>query len=402
MSYSYPDSIKRRSRFLLITLLALPLLSACVDDDETEVVIIEPGPVYSGEAIIATVASDFSSGATSVASVDKPRTIVNDISPTISDITVTTDGNNIYRLERFMADNVTKFSVQKPGEVIWQYSTLDAGEDGSSNPHDFVVASDSKAYILRYGKAKAWVVNPSATTADGFKTGEIDLSAYDPDGVPQMDKGIIVNGKLFIAMQALDPSWAPGQAYVAVIDIATDTEIDTEKSTINNGIPLPITSPEKLHYSADTGLIYIQGAGRLGFPAWDIDAEYDGGIISLDPESYEIEMIVDDGDSQSAPYGNIADMAIVSATKGYFVGYDGWQDNTLYSFNPTTGDVNPTAVANIFAKDIADIEVDRLGMLWVASRGDFGVIIVEPATDLSEEQILSTGALVPDTIVFTQ
>ncbi len=390
-----PNNIKRCFVITATTLLMLPLLNGCVDDDSvvtTPVELPEPGPV----AVIATVASDFSSGATTVVTVDQPRTVVNDISPTISDITVTTDGQNIYRLERFMADNITKFSVENPGDAIWQYSTLDDGEDGSSNPHDFILASENKGYILRYGKANAWIVNPAATTAADFKTGEIDLGVYDADGVPNMTKGIIVNGKLFIAMQALDATWAPGQAYVAVIDIATDTEIDTGKSEIN-GIPLPITNPEKMHYSADTGLIYIQGAGKF----WGV-AEYDGGIITLDPETYEIQMIVDDGDAQSAPYGNITEMAIVSATKGYFVGYQGWGDNTLYSFNPTTGDVNPTAVAGIFAKNIADIEVGPLGQLWVASQSDFGVIIVDPATDTSEEQIISTGALTPNTIIFTQ
>ena len=30
-------------------------------------------------------------------------------------------------------------------------------------------------------------------------------------------------------------------------------------------------------------------------------------------------------------------MLIASPTKGYFVGYDGWGDNTLYPFNPATG-----------------------------------------------------------------
>ncbi len=399
MSSKYSKNILQRFSIVLLALTVLPLLNGCQHDEDI-VETVDPLPSSSGHAIISTVASDFSSGATSVVTVDQPRTVVNDISPTISDITVTTDGKNIYRIERFNADNITKFSLENPGVAIWQYSTLDSGEVGSSNPHDFVVASDSKAYILRYGKAKAWVVNPGATTAADFKTGEIDLGAYDGDGVPNMDKGIIVDGKLFISMQALDSSWAPQQAYVAVIDIATDTEIATGKSVIN-GIPLPVTSPEKMHYSAATGKIYIQGSGRLGFPPFTA-AEYNGGIITLDPNTYEINMIVDDGDTSSHPYGNIADLAIVSATKGYFVGYNGWSDNTLYSFNPTTGDVNPTAVANIFAKNIADIEVDALGKLWVASQSDFGVIVVDPVTDISEDQIISTGGLVPDTIVFTQ
>ena len=39
------------------------------------------------------------------------------------------------------------------------------------------------------------------------------------------------------------------------------------------------------------------------------------------------------------PYGNIYGMIIVNATKGYFVGYAGWGNTTLYSFNPSNGTV---------------------------------------------------------------
>jgi len=391
------------SKRLCLALLMLPLLNGCIEDDDPKIT-IDPPPSDAGHAIIATVASDFSSGATSVATVDKPRVIVNAISPTISDITVTTDGKNIYRIERFMADNIAKFSVTNPDVAIWQYSTLDDGEAGSSNPHDFVVASDTKGYILRYGKAKAWVVNPSASSAEEFKTGEIDLAVYDADGIPNMTKGIIVNGKLFIAMQALDEFWAPGLAHIAVIDVATNTEIDTGISVnpLINGIPIPIKGPEDMLYSVETGKIYIQGSGQLGFGV--NDGVYDGGIITLDPDTYELEMIVDDGpsDSVTPPYGNITELAIVSPTKGYFVGYNSWGDNTLYSFNPTTKEVTSTAVADIYAKNIGDIEVDSLGLLWVSSKSDFGVIVIDPATDTREDQIISTGSLTPGKIVFTQ
>ena len=130
-------------------------------------------------------------------------------------------GKYFYRIERYQADNVTKFDVAAPGTVIWQYSTLDDGETVSSNPYDLVFASETKAYLLRWGRSTAWIVNPSATTQADFKIGELDLSAYADyaDGVPGMAAGLILDGKLFIIMQNIDQSgdYTPGTPYVAVL-----------------------------------------------------------------------------------------------------------------------------------------------------------------------------------------
>ena len=341
----------------------------------------------------------------SIIGLTKPRSVSNDVLPTISDITVTADGDDFYRIERFNADNVTKFNLSSPATPLWQYSTMDAGAAGSSNPHSIVVASDDKAYILRHGSKSVWIVNPSATDEANFKMGEIDLSAYDAaDGIPNMSQGIIIGNKLFITTSALDASWIPQQAHLVVIDINTDTEIDTELSAepAIKAIPLPIRGPGQLDYAADSNKIYLQAAGRIGFPDWGIKGEYDGGILSIDPDTYAIETLVDDGDDTNHPYGNITSLAISSSNKGYFVGYNEDTDvNNLYSFNPNTGDVAPDTVAGVFGKDLADIAIAPTGNLWVASRTDFGIIVIDPATDTAEESLISTGSLAPDAIVFT-
>ncbi|WP_373497933.1 hypothetical protein [Desulfococcus sp.] len=86
-----------------------------------------------------------------------------------SDITVAAYQNFFYRIERFQADNVTKFDISAPDKPIWQFSTNDPGDTGSSNPYDLLFVSAEKAYLLRYGATRAWIVNPSATDASGFK-----------------------------------------------------------------------------------------------------------------------------------------------------------------------------------------------------------------------------------------
>ncbi len=397
----------RSLKSALIGLSAITLLSACNDSNTPPPpgATQAPSDTQTARAIVSTVATDYSSGAMSVISLTKPRTVENDILPTISDITVVADGDDFYRIERFNADNITKFNLSSPSTPLWQYSTMDAGTSGSSNPHSIVVASDDKAYVLRYGSESLWIVNPSATNQADFKIGEIDLSAYDPaDGIPNMSQGIIIGDKLFVTTAALDANWVPQQAHLVVIDINTDTEVDTGLSSDPNikGIPLPVRGPGQLDYAATSNKIYLQAAGRIGFPAWGIKGEYDGGILTIDPSTFAVNMLIDDGDATTQPYGNITKLAISSADKGYFVGYDENTDlDSLYSFNPTTGTVNATPVADVFGKDIADIAIAPTGNLWVASRSDFGIIVIDPSTDTAETSLISTGSLPPDTIVFS-
>ncbi|HCQ35422.1 MAG TPA: hypothetical protein DIU19_05870, partial [Alcanivorax sp.] len=108
------------------------------------------------------------------------------------------------------------------------YSTLGASDTDSSNVYDLVFAAPDKAYMIRYGADTVWVVDPTAGRERNFKTGELDLSAYLPantTGSPNMSAAVVVDGKLFIAMQRLDSVFQPNNtAYVAVFDTATDEE----------------------------------------------------------------------------------------------------------------------------------------------------------------------------------
>ncbi|MCK4820196.1 hypothetical protein KA005_30815, partial [bacterium] len=364
------------------------------------VLFMAAGPVHangSQTAVVATAAADYSSGAHSIISVDPvggPRTAQNELFPTGSDITVSAYGKYFYRFERSGANNVTKFDINAPDTVIWQFST--EGVDTNSNPYGLVFVSSDKAYLLRYGSTKAWIVNPSATTEAGFKTGELDLTSYaDGDGVPEMAGGVIVGNKLFIILQRLENWASTATPYVAVFDTTTDTEIDTGIANPILGIPLDIRDPLAIQYLAENNTIYVQGIGSY-FPV-----EYTGGIVSIDTDTYVTAMVLDDGDDTNHPYGQISGMAIVSAAKGYFVGYDGWGDNTLYSFDPATGDVG-SSVAGLENKSIAGMESgvypDDNDMLWICNQTDARVDILN-ITDDSIDESVSTN-LNPLKVVF--
>lgn len=350
---------------ILSLVISLALLGGCSSDSDSDDDLTSSA---NEVAIVATAASDNSSGAHAVISTTEPFTTQQELAPTGSDITVNAFGSNFYRIERKDSDSVTRFDISDPETPITQFSTLDAGEEGSANPHALVFESDEKAYLMRYGKTIAWAVNPLATTTAEFKTSEIDLSDYDPgDGSVEMTAGVISNGKLFILMQRLDINWTPQDAYVAVIDTSTNTEINTATNDLNKGIKLPIKNPNDIQID-DNGEIYISGAGNV----YASPPEYTGGIVTLDSESFEVTMLIDDGDADNHPYENITGVEIVSADKGYLISYKGWKDTSLYAFNPVTGVVDAEPIEGMTGLNLSALATDSSDRLWVSVSASTG------------------------------
>jgi len=363
-------------------------------------------------AVIVSAAGDYSSGAHSVVSVDPvgcPRAITQDLVPSGSDMTVAAYGEHFYRMERSGANNITKFHVDQPETPIWQYST--EGDETGSNPHDLIFVNESKAYLLRYGSSTLWIVNPGATSEADFKIGEIDLSAYaDGDGNPEMHSGTIAGGFLYVTLQRIDFSGGWGNyvyhtPWVAVFNTSDDTEVDTGKGDgTRKGIPLPMENPGAIQYLASNNTVYVQGVGQY-------TDEYTGGIAAINTTSYEPTLLLDDGDATDHPYGAISGMAIVSPTKGYFIGYAAWGDNTLYTFNPSDPDPSGTVVSGLENLSIGGMETgvytDQNDMIWICASAydsatwsltDPKIIILNTTTDEIDETI--NTHLTPLRVVF--
>ncbi|MDH5387000.1 MAG: hypothetical protein OEY06_00965 [Gammaproteobacteria bacterium] len=378
---------------LIGLLLSLLTLASCSQDSTTSAVSADQS------AIVATIAADYSSGAHAVISKDASgvRSALNDLLPTASDITVASYGSNFYRIERaFAGNNITKFSSSDAQTPIWQYSTNDVGSAVLSNPYDMIFVSETKAYVLRYGTSVAWIVNPSAATEADFKIGELDLSAYaDADGVPEMSGGVIADGRLYITLQRLDNFAVTQNAYVAIFDVNTDLEIDAliAGDTLY-GIPLQTRNPGNIIYEPISNSIFVQGSGSF----WP--EEFTGGIEKIDIASLTTTVVVDDGDAVTHAYGLITELAVVSDSIIYFVGYVGFADNTLYKLDLTTAQITATGVVSLFNGQIASLSVDAAGLLWVSDSANATVRVIDPVTD-TEVDALYTN-LNPDKVVFVQ
>jgi len=374
-------------------------------------VLLLPG-ISSAEqtAVVTMRASDWTSGAHATVSVDPvggPRTLQENLSPSGSDLSVVSNGRYFYRIEGSFAQNITKFDINDPETAIWQFSY--EGTETDTYAHDLVFVSETKAYLLRNRSPKLWIVNPSATTEAEFKIGEIDLSAYaDADGNPEMHSGVIVEKGheklLFITLQIFDPTVWPvtyGTPWVAVFNIINDTEVDTGQGDGTRlGIPLPLKNPGAIQYIEDNDTIYVQGTGTSdAMGNYTSDAS---GIATINPSTFETDLILD---ASAHTFGAISGMVIISPIKGYLVGYAGWGDNTLYSFDPSALNPIGTAISGLENLSIGGTEtgayLDENDMLWVCtSTFTSASIVVLDTLDDSIDETIATS-LVPQKVVFS-
>ena len=391
----------RRAPLTLAALVATGLLAGCGSDDDD-------ASGDAGTPPFAGIGDDdafyaFASGATPTFDAGQiERLTVGDTiessgttPATGSDIRVATDGTDVYQIGRFRLDTLTRFRADELTNPVYQYSVN--GDETASNPYDIAFLNDERAYIARYGSPLVWVVNPSAETRPEFKLGELDLSGYDADGVPEAANVAIVDDKLFVLMQRLT-DFAPVQTgYVAVFDTATDQEIDTGMGLDGLlGIPLPVTNPEGLQYVESTDELLVTGRGNL-FGSGDVEGDpYQGGIVSIDPTTYTADLYVDDGTSEDND-GFIAESLVVSDDAGYVLTYEVVDpesfdsETALRRFDPRTGLIEDGAVAGLEGRDLGPLAAGPDGNLWVGETSDApGFILIDPATDAIVDERVAT------------
>ena len=370
--------MKANLQFKLLGGLALSaLLSACGGSDGGS----SAAPV-AGEntVVVATVAADFAGSDIQLVEMNTEMSVSGGVAgKDQSDFGAARFGEFFYHIGHFNIDEVHKHGFIAPATPIYAYSTQSNPEDPTGNAQRMAFVSNDKAYITQYETQQVLIVNPSAQTEAEFITGALDISAYadaDANGAPEASSALIVDGKLFVVLQRLisvSPAEEGVDAYIAVFDIATDTEIDTNPTddpSAPKGIKLSTRNPGKLVYREGAGL-FLQSIGDAYASSRNGRTPgYTGGISKIDTDTYGLELIVDDGDSNNHPYGFISNLAIVDGENGYFVGYEGWQNTSLYHFNPSTGAA--TAVSGYANIDIRTIEADATGKLWIG--------IADPAT----------------------
>ncbi len=336
--------------------------------------VLEPAAL----AVVQTDAPDFSSS--EVVYID---TLTQQVEPgyytkgAFQGYTISSYKQAVFHIGQFFVDTIAKYNTDVPENrdtQVWEYSTQDVAQEQSGNPYTLVSLNDNKAYLIRYGSNKVWIVNPQATSSESFKIGELDLSSYDNEnntqGTPNPAAAVINNGKLFIAMQRQDDDFAPGAAFVAVFDTETDQEIETNSSNEDTvkGIPLVGVNPLQNSLVAYGEHIFVTTPSSL-YNAPDLTLSR---IEAINIEDYSLREVLNASDIPENTSNFLRASAIVSAEQGYFYSTEELYSpsyttiSTLYEFNPTTGDIISANVNETGTEAIKFIDVDASGFLWVS------------------------------------
>jgi len=328
---------------------------------------------------------------------------------TESDISVAVDSTHIYQVGKSKLDSITKYDANNLNQLVYQRSV--AGEDAFANPYQIVFVDITTAYLIRYGSDKIWKIDPSATSEADFKTGELDLSAYnDADGgVAEASAARLVGDRLFVMMERLNPSFEPiEQGYIAVFDLTKGEEIDTGMGAADGlkGIPLGVTNPTALQQPTSDGLLYVVGRGFYWTESTDVGDRFTGGIVSINPETFEVLSVLEDGDEQNNE-GFIVNALMTSDTDAYVVFYQGIGSTTLRKLNLASGELSTSAIADLSGVDITTLAKGPKDRLWVGRDGKAkngvegvpGFQLINLADDTVAVDLVPT-ALIPLNVVF--
>jgi len=318
-----------------------------------------------GRAIVAS--TDFETGMLDTVAVRPPRRVAHPDADIHSDAVIRVSGGMVFVVNRFLGDNIQRLDPAQGLRTRFQCST-----GNGSNPHDLVVVAPDKAYVTRYDRPELWVVDPSVSDCDHFRTGVIDLSAFaDGDGLPEMDQMAVVEGRLFVTVERLDRrrGFAPtGPSRLVVIDVATDTV--SGDITLHGANAFGDSS--SIVREPDSGKLVVASVG-------DIYAVGDGGLERVDPYTLHADGAFFVDENQLG--GNVLDFVLLSATKGYAVLQDASLQNRLVDFDPT----GARAPRTVYSRQayLPDIALGPDGLLWLADQGlpDPGIRLFDTTTD---------------------
>jgi len=359
------------------TLLVLALLT---------IIIFPPRASALDFAFVTT--TDYSTGSSSVLWLGEPVTVDKNVASVHSDAVSRYYNGLVYVVNRYGGDNIQVLDPLNGFSTLRQFSV-----GSGSDPHDIAFVSETKAYVTRYNTTELWIVNPST----GAHTGTVDMSVFaDSDGIPEMDKMIIVGSKLFVTIQRLDRDnwWLPvGPGIIAVVDVSADTLIDVDPSTEGlQGITLASGDPySDIEFDPFTGKLFVSCVETWGMA--------DGGVEYVDPANLTADGFMI---TESAAGGDINDVELVSREKGYLIVTDADFYTVLKTFNPSTGETGSTIYAP-GAYTLSDIEVSPGKRLYLCDRSATspGIRIYDAITDSEETETPLDVGLPPFQITFS-
>ncbi len=349
-------------------ILAGSVLIGCIDEsDDTDAIAVNhtpcgpdhaavfSAPTLSPEYITALKVTDYVDDNTVELIENDSITVRGALATTASDYSLISRENHLFHLGRYQIDTLQKYYVSalNSNSGLYQtdnklgFSLRDAGQSESTNPYKIGFINDFTAVIPSYEKNIAWLVNLNAQQESDFKICELDLSEYSTSEVknagtpeenttsypPKMFSVNVNENYAAISMQRLNGYTAVESPYVAIFDLSTWEEIDTNPAAEGlKGLELSQKNPQHVAQNSDD--IFI-GSYRY-------NGEYGcggGGIEKVDLENLTVTTVDDSTCYQSL---TITENGNLYAVDNHSVAFGDTGSNTLYQIT----DSNKTAVTN--------------------------------------------------------
>jgi hypothetical protein len=285
---------------------------------------------------------------------DAPYGVDMDLYTIHSDAVARREGDLVFVLNRYLADNVLVLDASAGWSVVDQWS---AGLD--ANPYDLEQVAPGRAYLTRYETTVLWVVRPT----DGTVLGTVDLAAFaDADGIPEMSQIATVGSSAFVSLQRLDrnQTFLPpaGGSCLVVLDTTSDAVVDADPQHPGiDPIDLPVENP-----SGD--LWYDRRLNRLLVVCSGDFLALDGGLVQVNPFTLRAEGLVT---TEAQLGGDLQAARLASSTVGWAVVSDASFRTSLVRFDVATGAVVQTALTTA-GFDLSDLEISVDGRLYVGDR----------------------------------
>jgi hypothetical protein len=312
-----------------------------------------PRDARASEGFAFVTTTDYITGSCSTIELDGTYRVTKNVAPVHSDAVARYYGGYVYVVSRTGADNIQILDPDNNFSTVRQFST-----GNGSNPQDVAFASATKMYVTRYETNTMWIMNPQT----GIQTGSIDFSSFaDADGLCEMHQMCRYGDYVFVTIQRLDRDnfWVPvGDSYVAVIDVNTDTFVDTDPITPGvQAIALSNANPfSEIQLDPWTGHLYVGCAGYWGL--------IDAGVETIDPVSLATSGTMF---GETAAQGDILDVEIINDRMGFCLIQNASFNTDLISFDPSTG----LKIHTVFAPGdwvLQDIDRAPSGELFLADR----------------------------------
>lgn len=346
--------------------------------------LIAAAPASGDGGKIVMTTSDYISGNTAAFDITA-ETLADNLIGHYQDAYVRTFEGKVYLIEAGSNSSIMELDMDAPGTPLWQYSV-----GTGSNPHDIVFvpgADHLKGYVLRYNKPALWVINLDTESSAGFKTGEIDLSAWnDADGAPEMHLGWYYGGYVWVVLQRYNlASYTAGTAVLVKIDPATDTVVDLDTATDG------VQGRDLIHKNPTAGSL-VDGVLYLAGTTYGATAE---GVWAVDLTDSALTQRTVLPESTLA--ANVAGVYVASASYGVVTTYDASWYAAPRAFNPATGEL----IGSLPVPDAGGGMVLADGTLYVGSRhaSNPALYAINPVTNTVTAGPFSTS-LPPLTIAY--